>query len=75
MSLIKVNREIKRGKHWLSIVRRSVYGNRNSGQELIFYTMHLLEILLPEYMKEEFVLFDLLGIMDDMLEFNILFSC
>lgn len=39
------------------------------GRNLYFYTMHLLEILLPKDMKEKLVLFDFLCIMADMVQY------
>lgn len=39
------------------------------GRNLYFYTMHLLEILLPKDMKEKLVLFGFLCIMADMVQY------
>lgn len=40
------------------------------GRNLHFCIMHLLEILLAKDMKKKLVLFDVLCIMADMLQFN-----
>lgn len=40
------------------------------GRHLHFCILLLLELFLPKHMKEELILFEFLGIMGDVLQFN-----